>query len=321
MALAPTRRLKLPKCSPSKEPNGRAAVRVLQRREDDAGDRQQRDQREHAEDHVAEGLLAPRRHTARSAKRLMPERDHEDDRRQHDPDRRGRAHLAGLERAREDLEGRHRGRVAGPAVGGDVDEVEVAQRVDRRQRQRDRDLPAQRRQRDRHELAERARAVDPRRVVQRRRDLLHARGEQHHRQPVVDPRADQPDRRQREREVPQPRLALDPEHAEEAVQRAVVGVVDHLPHHRDDDHRDHLRQEQDRAEQRQPADPRARHHARQQQPDQHRQHRVEDQQDQRVHERAAQLGVREDVACSSPAPSTCRRSARPSRRARCSAAR
>ena len=202
---------------------------------------------------------------------------------------------AALERPREDLERRHRGRVARPAVRGDVDEIEVAQRVDRRQRQRHRDLAAQPRQRHRQELPERPRAVDARRVIQRRRDLLHARGQQHHRQPEVDVGTDQPHRRQCQREVPQPRLALDPEPPEEPVQEPVVGVVDHLPGERDDDHRDHLRQEQDRAEERQPAHARARHHTGQQQPDQQRQHRVEEQQDQRVNERRTELLVGEDL--------------------------
>ena len=40
-----------------------------------------------------------------------------------------RAHLPALERAREHLERGHRRRVARPAAGRDVDEVEVAQRA------------------------------------------------------------------------------------------------------------------------------------------------------------------------------------------------
>ena len=72
-----------------------------------------------------------------------------------------------LERAVVDLEGGHRRRVARAALGGDVDQVEVAQRRDRGERQRHGDLAAQRRQRHREELAQRPGAVDARGVVER----------------------------------------------------------------------------------------------------------------------------------------------------------
>ena len=53
-------------------PEGRAAVGVLEGGEDDPGDRQQRDQLEHAEHHVGDRLLRARCHTDRSEKRLIP---------------------------------------------------------------------------------------------------------------------------------------------------------------------------------------------------------------------------------------------------------
>ena len=232
------------------------------------------------------------------------------------PTGRGTAHLPALERAREDLVGRHRRRVAGPATGRDVDEVEVAQRG--------------------VVVSVSATAISPRsagsvtaknsrnapapstRAASYRDDGIFCTParEQHHRQPEVDPRADQPDRRQRQVEVPEPRLALDAEPAQEAVQRPVLGVVDHLPHDRDDDQRDHLRQEQDRAEERQPAHARARHHARQQQPDQQRQQRVEDQQDRARARTRCAAPRRRRPRRSCRGPPTSPTSARPSPRAR-----
>ena len=62
-------------------------------------------------------------------------------------------------------------RVAGPAGGRVVDHVEAAERVDRRQHERDEDLVAEAGQSDGEELAEGARSVDARRVVELERDL------------------------------------------------------------------------------------------------------------------------------------------------------
>ncbi len=146
----------------------------------------------------------------------------------------------------------HRGDDRGvprPAGGRVVDDVEAAQGVDRRQDEGDEDLVAEPRQRHREELAEGAGAVDARRVVELERDLLHARDEQHHAQAEGDPGADHADRRQRPREVAEPRPdeRPEPEQVEQAVQRA-VRVVHPRERLRDHDTRDQLRQEEGRAE-------------------------------------------------------------------------
>ena len=89
-------------------------------------------------------------------------------------ERGGEADLALEEGEDVDLDARDRGRVARSAARRDVDDVEGGEGGDHRDGEADADLVAQARQRDRPELLEPARAVDPRRLVQRRVDLGHA---------------------------------------------------------------------------------------------------------------------------------------------------
>ena len=99
---------------------------------------------------------------------------------QHDRDRGRRAQPPGLEAELVEQDRRRGRRITRAAARGHPDEVEVAEGEDDRQRQRHHELVAQAGQRDREELAHRARAVDAGRVVQVERDPLDPRDEEDH---------------------------------------------------------------------------------------------------------------------------------------------
>ena len=215
---------------------------------------------------------------------------------QADADRGGRADLSQLEGAVIDLVRRHGRAVARAAAGGDVDQVERAQRGDDGQRQRDGDLAAHRGQGHREELAHRPGAVQPRGLVQLTGDPAHPGQEQHGDQARLEPRADEPDRRQREGVVAEPAAGQRPQadRGQQRVERA-VGGVDPPPGHGDHDHRHDLRQEHDGAEEAQPADLGPVEDRGERQADDQGHHGVEDHEHQRVPERRPQPRVAHDV--------------------------
>ena len=101
----------------------------------------------------------------------------EQERHHRDRDRRALAERAAVDRALE-RERRHQvRRVERAAARDDVDQLEVGEREEHRERHHDGDDRRQQRQRDVAELLPRRRAVDRRRLVVRRRDRLQA-GEQ-----------------------------------------------------------------------------------------------------------------------------------------------
>ena len=136
------------------------------------------------------------------------------------------------------------------ARGGVVDDVEVAQRGDGRQRRCNDELVAHAGQRDGEELSDEARAVDARGLVELGGDSLSAGEEEHDAEPERDPRADKPDGRERPVKSPSHVFAMNRARpAQELVERA-RGVVDPRERLRDDDCRDRLRHEQNGAEER-----------------------------------------------------------------------
>ncbi len=271
----------------------------MERQQDDAEDRVDRDDAEHAEHDVAEQLLAAgggHRFGSRSTRRVIGERDHEDQQREHDRHRRGEPDAAGGERVLVHEHGRHGRRRPGAAVGRDVDQVERAQGEDRRERQRHRELAAHAGQRHREELAHTARAVHARRLVQRERHLLDAGQEHHEAEAEHHPGADQAERGQRGVEVAEPAAGerAQADRPQELVERAGRRVDPH-PRERDDDRRDRLRHEQHGAEERHAAHARVRDQRREDQPERGRQDRVEEDQHERVDERRADARVVEDL--------------------------
>src|SRR5215218_6413835 len=109
---------------------------------------------------------------------------------------------------------------ASVAGGRHVDQVERPQRHDGGEREGDRELTAQPRQGDREELADPARAVHPRGLVERDRDLLDAGQEEHEAEAEHDPAPDQAEGRQREVEVAEPAAgqAAEPDRAQRLVE-------------------------------------------------------------------------------------------------------
>ena len=189
----------------------RHQVRLAAERQEQHGhQRVDRDEAEHDEQAVGEGALQAVAPHARSSWPRSPRRTMTTDTTRMRMVIRiamaaGGAQPAGLEAELVQQDAGHGGRVTGAAARGDPDEVEVAQREDHRQRQRDHDLVAQARQGDGAELLPRAGTVHARRVVQVGGDLLDARHEEHHAQARVEPRAHEADGHQRPVEVAQPR--------------------------------------------------------------------------------------------------------------------
>ena len=104
-----------------------------------------------------------------------------------DGERRCQADLPLEEREDVDLDARDRRRVARAAAGRDVHDVERGERGDDGDRDADADLVAEAGHGDRPELLEPARAVEPRRLVQRGVDLGHAGQQQHGAEAEQDP--------------------------------------------------------------------------------------------------------------------------------------
>ena len=184
-----------------------------------------------------------------------------------------------------------------PAGRRVVHDVEVPQRRDGRERRRDEQLVADAGKRDGEELAYESGAVHACGFVQLLRDPLRPREEQDQDEPEGDPRADQPDRRQRPGEVAEPDLRERPrpDRAQERVERT-GGVVDPGERLRDDDRRDRLRHEEHGSEKPEPAHVGVHHQRGQEEADRKREDRVEEDQLDRVPEGRADLGRVEELA-------------------------
>ena len=143
-----------------------------------------------------------------------------------------------------------------PAGGRVVDDVEAAQRVDRRQHEGDEHLVAEARQGDREELPDGARAVDARRVVEHVGDLLHPGDEEHHAEPEREPACrSTPIEGSAQVKSPSQGRTSEPRPTSSSARLSGPGrVVDPRPRLRDDDAGEELGQVQRRAEEPEAAD-------------------------------------------------------------------
>ena len=168
---------------------------------------------------------------------------------QHDADRRGVSPAAAVERLVVEVERGHFGPPAGAdsAAGHHLHEHEDIERDDADVDQRGAERLPDQREGDVPERGPAVGAVEHRRLVERRRDRLHAGDVDDHVEADAGPDDDRHDRPENGGRVaePGPLQTVEPNRAQRPVEQADVGVIDVAPEHADDDGGDDLREEED----------------------------------------------------------------------------
>ena len=191
-------------CGPF-EPVGHRS-RWMQRGREDADEGQDRDRHQPDEERTPGPEFAATNLHACSLPAQALDGDDDDQDQNHEHDRQSRRQANPLlgEGKDVDLDSGYRRRVAGSARRRDVDDVKGGKRGDHRDGEAYADLIPEQRDGDPDELREPARAVDPRRLVERRVELRHAGPQQDGAESQQDPDSDEADGRERPVEVAEP---------------------------------------------------------------------------------------------------------------------